>query len=428
MADQDLELGQLGSFHNQLSSLRHISGFDFIDSLGDVENKSTVRPIEERAGERDNLAQDDSIIEVPRQQLEQLMKLWIEIFQKSLGGRHLRPEQSTSAGLPTVQELQPTHTNDRESMQSSRIEEVHTNYSSWRDTVEVMSESKIEVENECRRSIRKGWRPDNRYAYLEDSWKHLWEPVPGSEGGLFQFSHPEEKRKALQLDLIDALNAQSDIVIVNQNCKDFRSIAPWISLIGLRLNGMRPIYKSSPGINSVKQIEVLIECLWCCNKFSPKLGIPQNRQGPTVGEVLSACYRRRVLDQPKIEVYSVDNYLLREHFHLVRIALYLISTLYKHSAPLYNRLESLDAAWRMLLFDVEFSMRHPPRKTEVESRQAAFCRIADFDVRDLQNLGYLQIQWTSYWDEHLELEISPNGNVLKLYWFKPTLAQFLVQK
>lgn len=187
------------------------------------------------------------------------------------------------------------------------------------------------------------------------------------------------------------------------------------------------MYRSSPQINSVKQIEVLIECLWACNRYSSKLGVPQDRQGPNIGDVLNSCYRRGVLCQSNIRG-GIDQSLFSEHFELVSRALFLISTLYRLRLPYFNLAESPGTRWNMLLSDAEASMRDPPRRTEVESRQDAFCRIGDFNIKDLQTLGHLQIQWTSYWDEHRELETKPDATVLRLYWFQPALAQFLFQK
>ena len=73
-------------------------------------------------------------------------------------------------------------------------------------------------------------------------------------------------------------------------------------------------------------------------------------------------------------------------------------------------------------------MRENPTYSELERGKDSFFRVDDFNVRDLQSLGHLQLQWTSYWDEHLQLETSSTANIIKIYWFQPSLAQFLVQK
>lgn len=440
MADQELELGLLHKPPSEIPEpySGRVNDFApiFPNSFGLAANNSSPGLHTERR-QQENPPRDDSIIEVPRQQLEQLMKLWIEIFQKSLATRDTQNMQTAtdiSVGLPmTGEAVQATLQHCRDS--ESTIPNPTTNFlateNAWRCIVQVMSKSEIQAENEQRRSVRDLWWPGTEnWAYLGDSWRHLWEPMtePGVRHvELFQFSHPEEKRKALQLDLIDALTAQSNLPVVNRMRKDFSSIAPWISLIGLRLNGLRPMYRSSPQIDSVKQIEVLIECLWACNRYSPKLGVAQDRQGPNIGDVLISCYRRGVLCQSSIRG-GIDQSLVSEHFELVCRALFLISTLYRLRLRSFKLGKAPGIRWDMLLSDAEASMRDPPRRTEVEMRQDAFCRIGDFNIKDLQTLGQLQLQWTSYWDEHLELEVKPEATVLKLYWFQPALAQFLVQK
>ena len=316
MLDIDLELGRLGpqpsGWH---SSFRGVRGLDFLNMSG-VTNKAAARPFADEAGKQEDLAQDDFVIQVPRRKVEQLMKLWIEIFQDFSKTRPQDPESPTNVILPNVQG--PLSSSDY--LNGSTFPpgaDPSTDQNSWKHVVDVMSESEVEVENERRRRVRKDWRPDEKSAYLEDCWKHLW---------VFQWSYPDEKRQALQLALVDALNAHSGIMIVELYMrKDFRSIAPWISLIGLRLNQIyRRFYTtvSAPGITPATQIEVLIECLWCCNSFVPRLGVPQDRQGPSIGNVLCACYRRRILRQPKTSD-ELSGIILREHFRLVRTALYL---------------------------------------------------------------------------------------------------------
>lgn len=55
-------------------------------------NNATARSLTEPR-QQENSPRDDSIIEVPRQQLEQFMKLWIEILQKSLARRDTQSSQ-----------------------------------------------------------------------------------------------------------------------------------------------------------------------------------------------------------------------------------------------------------------------------------------------------------------------------------------------
>lgn len=379
-----------------------------------------------RLDERDE-GNDDSVIAVPRQKLEQLMRLCIDVFQQSLqnnNGRNLDSlMEPTAQGPKTMRPNTP--------IEAASLPEApgYSTYDvSYKTKVDVMSIAEVEAENQSRRSIRREWRPDEKNAHLEDCWKYLWEPKPGVDTGLFQWTYPEEKRKALQLDLIDALNAQSHIATVMLYMrKDFGSIATWISLIGIRLNEEYRTFHDSPGITPHTQIEILIECLWSCNNFSPQLGIRQDLQGPTVGDVLSSCYRRGVLPQPSpIDVFGII--MLRQHYSHVRTAIYLINILYAHRRPKYKNTENLLDTWNMLLSSLEASMRQTPSHSELERGKDTFFRIDDFNLKDLQSLGHLQVQWTCYWDEHLQLETSSTGNILKIYWFQPSLARYLVQK
>lgn len=422
MLDNDLETGrlspQLSGWH---SSFRGTPGLDFLKSAG-VTDHATARPIVDEAEKQEYLAQDDLVIRVPRRKVEQLMKLWIEVFQDFSRTKPEDPESSKSAIHPEVQRPRPSNSNGLHDPTSPLRVELCTDQTSWKHMVGVMPEEEIEVETKRRRLVRENWRPDEKGAYLEDCWKHLW---------VFQWSYPDEKRKELQLALVDALNAQSGIMIVELYMRrDFRSIAPWISLIGLRLNQIyRRFYTtvSAPGITPATQIEVLIECLWCCNSYVPRVDVSQDRQGPTIGDVLSLCYRRRILCQPSVanELWET---ILREHFRLVRTALYLLNTLYKHHPPRFDRLGSLDRTWNLLLSNAEASMRETPSYSDFERGKDTFFRLDDFNLNDLQNLGHLKVQWTSYWDEHLQLETSSNSNILKIYWFQPSLAQYLVHR
>lgn len=422
MLDEELEIGRLRpqptGWH---SSFRGLTGLEYLKTSGIVNNAPT-RPIADEAEKQEDLAQDDVLIRVPRQKVEQLMKLWIEIFHDFSRTKSDDPESQTSVILPKVHGPRPSTSDNLDRSTTPSGAEPCTNQTSWMNMVDVMSESEVEVDNEHRRRVRKDWRRDEKGAYLEDCWKRLW---------VFQWSYPDEKRKELQLALVDALNAHSGIMIVELYMRrDFRSIAPWISLIGLRLNQIyRRFYTtvSAPGITPATQIEVLIECLWCCNSFVPRLGVPQDRQGPTIGNVLSSCYRRRILRQP-VKTDDLYQNILREHFRLVRTALYLLNTLYKHHPPRYERLESLDRTWNLLLSSAEASMRETPSHSDFERGKDTFFRLDDFNLKDLQNIGHLKVQWTSYWDEHLQLETSSTANILKIYWFQPSLAQYLVHR
>lgn len=110
MADQDLELGQLHkpppdtpkSYHRRVND----SALLFPDSFGLAANNATARLITEPRQE-ENSPRDDSITEVPRQQREQVMKLWIEIFQKSLA-------RSDTQSLQTADDESTRHRRDND--------------------------------------------------------------------------------------------------------------------------------------------------------------------------------------------------------------------------------------------------------------------------------------------------------------------------
>ena len=400
-------------------------------------------PTLENEGRLDS-TQDERIVGVSRKKVEQLVRLWIEVLQESLTDKTSREsrqptatplhEDSSQAGdsLPLVSPLntskpQPLKADVRAPQPEGWIS-IGKHDQVIRHNVQVWTESEIMTEDESRRAVRQEWRTTGDYTYLEDCWEHLWQPKPGVDKGLFQWSCSDERRKGLQLDLADALNANNSIIVVGLYIRrDFRAIAPWISLIGLRLNELyRTIYQGA-GISPMTQIEILIECIWCCNLFQTKLGDKQNNQSPRVGDVLSACYRPRILEQPTRNPL-LDGIILREHYQHVRTALYLINLLYRHTLPTFHRSENLDVTWETSLSTAEATMRENPNGSELETGKDSFFRVDDFNVRDLQSLGHLQLQWTTYWDEHLKLETSSTANIIKVYWFQPSLAQFLVQK
>lgn len=106
MADEDLEWGSYVNLLQTIHSLTPDVVNDFAplfpDSFGLAANSSTAKLLKEPR-QQENSPRDDSIIEVPRQQLEQLMRLWTEIFQKSLATIDTRSMQiatDISVGLP----------------------------------------------------------------------------------------------------------------------------------------------------------------------------------------------------------------------------------------------------------------------------------------------------------------------------------------
>lgn len=439
MSDEDdLESGQRSYKLARWNSSNGAAGFGSLESAAFLANGERYRPENEQvdgyAHSDEEMEEEDFINGVSRRKVEQLMKLWMETFQQSLRTTdHARnPESASSAVLPAAKGTKTPRPNTPNES-TFHPGNINTTFGAaergapWAERVDVMEETYLKAETESRRSVREEWRFDEKNLQLEDCWKHLWEPKSGVDSGLFQWSYPEEKRKSLQMDLIDALNAQSELVTVKLYMRrDYRSIAAWISLIGLRLNEINRSIYDTPRITPATQIEILIECLWCCNSYSSKLEMRPRIKGPTVGDVLTACYRRRVLVQPADGLFHV--FEIREHCWYVRRALYLLNILYRHHLPRFEPREDVDRTWKMSLSILEASMREVPSSSVSNKRKDAFFEIDDFNLRDLQSLGHIQLQWTYYWDEHLQLETSSVGNVLKIYWFQPSLARYFIEK
>lgn len=433
MFDNDLESGQLSPTLTGWNPPNGAAGVCSLESAAFLANGERYQPTNSRIDIDAQSEKDDLINGVPRKKVEQLMKLWIEVFQQSLGTT--TGQNANAAGSPIV----PHRKGDKTPRPNTPIEDADSSSANkplsndvlqdslWAEKIDIMAETHIEAENQSRRSVREEWRPDEKSSYLEDCWKYLWEHKSGVDTGLFQWSCPDEKRISLQMDLVDALNAQSELVTVKLYMRrDYRSIASWVSLIGLRLNEINRSIYDTPRITPATQVEILIECLWCCNSYSPKLEMRSHKQGPTVGDVLTSCYKRRVLAQPAEGLFRILE--IREHLWYVRRALYLLNTLYKHQLPRFEPREDVERTWKMPLSVLEASMRQLPSQSTSDRHKDMFFNIDDFNLKDLQSLGHIQLQWTCYWDEHLQLETSSVGNVLKIYWFQPSLARYFVEK
>ena len=371
MSDYDLELGlplpeslswkdnqeeeepSKSSWHPVESTYQE--GFDSQPLYAHTNHSITGTPYAVESEAKVDEAQDEYIAGVPRKKVEHLMKLWIEVLQGSLTDKResdsrratanpLEAEHCQNRDLKSLTHLlsisrpQPGKANVRWLQNGKRNRGIAQD-------VEVWSESDIRTEDERRRAIRQEWRTSEDNHCLEDCWKHLWQPKSGVDKGLFQWSCSDARRQSLQLRLADALNANSSIIVVGLYMqRDFRAIAPWISQIGLRLNELyRTIYQGA-SLSPMAQIEILIECIWCCNSFRTELGDKQNNQSPRIGDVLSACYRRRILEAPN-QNPLLDYIILREHYQHVRTAIYLISLLYKYQLLKIHRLEDLEETW-----------------------------------------------------------------------------------
>lgn len=443
MYEQDLELEQLSTRlvkSSQDSELdTELSGVDSErlqrDGYERVDPTKDGLPAipEKEIGDASLEGQD--YVQLPRRKVEQLMGLWIDVLQQSL----------KIGSQPT--HLLPIHSEPSFKTFRSTPSSFHGRYppilrfkneQPW-TVVDRMSNAEIKAEDGYRKLGRSEWRPSDELAYLEDSWKHIWEPSAGVDRGLFQWPCSEETRKRLQLDLADALNANNRIVAFNTNMRqlgrDYREISTLISLIGLRLNEQYRSYHSIPEIGPVKQIQILIECIWACNAFDPSTTRAEGyREGPRLSNVLSACYRRGILSRPEpgFDEHVMTHYLQKQCQN-VRRALHLINLLSKHHISIYlplGDLKDAQEAWDMPLPDAETAPTTPiirQRPSEPREGPDVFLRIDDFNLRDLQILGHLQIQWTSYWDEHLQLETSSTTNVLKIFWFQPKLGRYIVE-
>lgn len=100
--------------------------------------------------------------------------------------------------------------------------------------------------------------------------------------------------------------------------------------------------------------------------------------------------------------------------------------MYKHDFPSRDDERDLDDAWAEPVATVEANMR--PQMPQVEERDESFLSIGDLNLKDLQKIGQLQIRWTPYWDEHLEIDSNRLSNTLKLYWFCPILTRYFEAK
>ena len=374
----------------------------------------------------------DDIVTLPRRKIEQLMGMWIDVLQQSLQSRDSEQKILTipiDTAHGSIRQLVSPMSNSRYPP-ISYPPDAHP----WA-SVEPMAQFEVEAEDGWRALGRSMWKTPENLAHLEDSWKHLWEPMVGVDKGLFQWTVEEETRKTLQYNLVDALNANERIVSANMFMRrDYRTISTFITLIGLRLNEQFRSYHRSPEMGPVKQIKILVECIWACNAFDPSNDIKKGfREGPRLSNVLTACYRRGILNRPE---KGFDDYvtrtILRRHCQAVRRALHLINLLHSHQLSVdmpCDNMEQARALWSMPLPDVEApSPQIPRRASTLRDGPEAFLRIDDFNLSDLQTLGHLQIQWTSYWDEHLQLETGSTANILKIYWFQPKLARYLVEK
>lgn len=279
---------------------------------------------------------------------------------------------------------------------------------SYTQEVTIMTSEDIEAENRARREVRQKWRGAEDWEYLEDPWKHIQR-----DDEPFFNNSTHEQRKGLQLELIDALLSRANEPRLDRFLgRGLPFISCWISLIGTRLGN---IFIRSDG--AIIQAEVLIECIWTCKSIS----------SARVCDVLQSCFRRGILEQPPFGAgsdFSESMSDLRSCIAMVHVAIFLLNILHKHELSQLEDQEGLEDTWLLPLSIIERAMRHQWEEVNQDHDGGVFFSVGDFGLKDLQSVGGLQIRWTAYLDEHLELYTEGKLTILKLYWFSPVLTRF----
>lgn len=318
------------------------------------------------------------------------------------------------------------------SPKASPIQQAASNTAStsgYKQIVQVMDEKDLEIQNMCRNAVRQRWRGSSTLQDIEDPWKALLRRTDTVAERLFNDAWcSDEQRKNLQLELSDALSfAAKDTRLDSFATGGFRAISCWISLMGVRLckiyssmpyASWKPSDKYTESSSPFKQAQVLVECIWACNVS----------RSAKVADVLKSCYERRIFRQPDFGTgsepkSSVLN--IRAQIRAVRIAVYLVNILYRHDESLLYTVGDLVEAWEMPISVVEESLRQSPPNPANDGDEGCYFSVRDLNLKNLERVGKLEIRWTTYWDEHLELERDESANILKLYWFSPSLSKCL---
>ena len=292
----------------------------------------------------------------------------------------------------------------------------------YKRPVKIDTSHEILEEDGRREASSPKWKDKQDVSYIEDPWLGVWKADVSASRGLSQWPCTDELRRRLQYDLRNALI--SGPIEEKYVAGGLRATSCWITLIGHRHNDLYisrnfpdPSHSMFEAERPVAQVQILIECIWACN-ISRKA---------TIGSVLGECYRRRVLLQPVFALPSKNEksfQILRTHIRAVRVAIYLINVLYRQVFPGINENEDLDTAWSSSISEAEVHLRSKRHQDEELPDKSPFFYIGDLNLTDLQRLGRLQIRWTEYWDEHLELTCDGVNNSLKLYWFHPHLSKY----
>lgn len=201
-------------------------------------------------------------------------------------------------------------------------------------------------------------------------------------------------------------------------------MGPWIALIGMRLTGYRNAGWVDHNIRSSKSAEVvhmeILQLLLDLPSISAKENIENKREieglfwgeSITVGQVLNQCYRLAILERPRRKDWKTYQW------HTAELIRTLETFNLWHKVRDYDPFENmqsieelarikLSALWLASYVDCD-TTSNPSSKVEIFQ-----CR--ELSLEMLRKVGNLDIQWTDYITEHLELDIE--YSIVKIFWF-----------
>lgn len=209
------------------------------------------------------------------------------------------------------------------------------------------------------------------------------------------------------------------------SCRGPLDMGTWVALIGLRLPGP---FSAKNGLGDslsrrnlrpreLRHIEILLVLLEL-PYMSAKSNAKKSSQSEghfwgetlTVGEVLDQCYRLRVLSRPKKDDWQ-------HYYHYIQELLKTLELLALW--PTANRFTPCLDSFRELASMKLSTMWHTSSVNDLPATKP-LSKIENFQCREmslemLRKVGHLEIQWTEYISEHLELD-SENSS-LKIFWF-----------
>ncbi|KAK4941379.1 hypothetical protein LTR10_018648 [Elasticomyces elasticus] len=200
-------------------------------------------------------------------------------------------------------------------------------------------------------------------------------------------------------------------------------MAPWVSLIGMRLPDFRSGEKiDKTGSKDVTRVRILTILLDLQQVVVPPDDYSHWREGElwadhvTVGQVLDQCYRYRILERP--DEQDIEAY--REHVGDLIVALRLMNLW--SPIPVYQRPEIGSVSWARSM--KMSTLCHRLHKYDFYGQRSPRCQDSSFrsyemSLELLRNVGKLRIEWTEFLDDHLRLDV---GKVtLKVFWFGFTI-------